>query len=111
MSEPATGWRTRSWAVAAVPGLVTAVFGAIILSRRHGLWYDELFSYEVARLPLGTILLAAWHGHGTTPYLVDAPPSYQLFWYLLAHLCLQVTSGLGDLSLRVPALAAGASTR
>ncbi|MEJ2864752.1 glycosyltransferase family 39 protein [Actinomycetospora flava] len=95
--------------VALVPPAVALVLGAVILTRGTGLWYDELFSTEVARLPLSEILRAAWEGRGTTWYLRDVPPSYNLPWYVVAHVVLLVPGTDGDLTLRLVALLAGAA--
>ena len=95
--------------VALVPPLVALVVGAVLLSRGTGLWYDELFSTEVARRPLAEILRAAWEGRGTTWYLRDIPPSYNLPWYVVAHTVLLLPGTDGDLTLRLVALLSGAA--
>ena len=61
------------------------------MARRHGLWYDELYTAEVAPLPIGRLISAVIHGEGTIPYLRDAPPSYGGPYYLVTHLWLTVT--------------------
>lgn len=98
----------RRWDLA--PAVVALLLGGLLVfGRRHGLWYDELFSIEVARLPLADILRAAWEGRGTTWYLREVPPSYNLPWYLLAHLWLGLPGTDGDWSLRLFSLLAGAA--
>ncbi len=79
-----------------VPALVLAGFGAALVARRHGLWYDELYSAEVAPLPVGDLVRAVVRGEGTLPYLRDAPPSYNAPYYLVAHLWLAVTGLAAD---------------
>lgn len=95
--------------VALVPSAVALLLGAVVLTRGTGLWYDELFSTEVARLPLAEILRAAWEGRGTTWYLRDIPPSYNLPWYVVAHVVLLLPGTDNDLTLRVLALVCGAA--
>ncbi|MFC5139949.1 hypothetical protein ACFPK1_17045 [Actinomycetospora rhizophila] len=95
--------------VALVPPAVALLLGAVVLTRGTGLWYDELFSTEVARLPLAEILRAAWEGRGTTWYLRDIPPSYNLPWYVVAHVVLLLPGTDNDLTLRVLALVCGAA--
>ncbi|MGH9225373.1 MAG: hypothetical protein ACRD2W_16685 [Acidimicrobiales bacterium] len=73
------------------PPLVLAVLGGWLLLRNHGLWYDEVYTAEVAPVPLGRLLRALAGGHGTIPYLRDAPPSYNAPYYAVAHLWLTVT--------------------
>ena len=88
--------------------LVVLVLGVLLLRPGHALWFDELFTAEVARLPLGEILGAIVHGTGTTSYLDGVPPSYNAPYYLLAHLWTSLP-GLGsDTSLRVLSLLATA---
>ena len=44
----------RQWAGGwwLLPPLVLAVLGGWLVSRRYGFWYDELFTAEMAPLPL-----------------------------------------------------------
>jgi len=79
-----------------VPALVLAGFGTALVARRHGLWYDELYSAEVAPLPVGDLVRAVVRGEGTLPYLRDAPPSYNAPYYLVGHLWLAVTGLAAD---------------
>ena len=86
---------------------MVAVLGGWLIARGHGLWYDELYTAEVAPLPLGRLLRALVSGEGTIPYLRDAPPSYNAPYYAVAHLWLAVT-GLGptEVGLRLLSLVA-----
>jgi hypothetical protein len=87
---------------------VVLVLGVLLLSPGHALWFDELFTAEVARRPLGEIVSAIVHGTGTTSYLDGVPPSYNAPYYLFAHLWVSLP-GLGsDTSLRVLSLLATA---
>lgn len=76
---------------AVLPALVLGLLGGWLLSRRYGFWYDELYTAEVAPLPLGDLWHAFVRGEGTIPYLRDAPPSYNFPYYVVAHLWLAVT--------------------
>ena len=82
-------WSRAGWWL--LPPLVLAVVGGWVVARRHGLWYDELYTAEVAPLPVGRVLSAIFHGEGTISYLADAPPSYNGPYYLVTHLWLTVT--------------------
>jgi mannosyltransferase len=79
-----------------VPALVLAAFGGALVAQRHSLWYDELYTAEVARLPLGDLARAVVRGEGTIPYLRDAPPSYNAPYYAVAHVWLAVTGLAAD---------------
>lgn len=79
-----------------LPAVVLAGFGGALVARRHGLWYDELYTAEVAPLPAGDLVQAVMRGEGTIPYLRDAPPSYNAPYYLVAHLWLAVTGLSAD---------------
>ncbi len=102
VSRPApTGWQRVAGVAAGsvgrvgwwmLPGLVLGAFGWALLARRHGLWYDELYTAEVAPLPLGDLVRAVIRGEGTIPYLRDAPPSYNAPYYALVHVWLAMTS-------------------
>ena len=74
-----------------LPALVLAGFAGALVARRHGLWYDELYTAEVAPLPLSNLARAVVRGEGTLPYLRDAPPSYNAPYYAVAHLWLALT--------------------
>ncbi|HSK62087.1 MAG TPA: glycosyltransferase [Actinomycetospora sp.] len=103
----ATSWPGLWWLA---PAVVALVLGAVIVfGRAHGLWYDELFSVEVSRRPLDEILRAAWEGRGTTWSLRDIPPSYNLPWYVLAHLWLALGWPDADWPLRLLSLLGGAA--
>ncbi|MFP5318980.1 MAG: hypothetical protein ACLGI2_11895 [Acidimicrobiia bacterium] len=108
--------RTRR-PTASVPPIVLAILGGWLLSRRYGFWYDELYTAEVATLPLGELWHAFVRGEGTIPYLGDAPPSYNFPYYVVAHLWLAVTGlaptevGLRLLSLVAMVAAAAVFTR
>jgi mannosyltransferase len=52
---------------------VMAVMGGWVVDHNYGLWYDELYTAEVAPLPLGDLARAVVRGEGTIPYLRDAP--------------------------------------
>lgn len=80
----------------ALPSMVLAGFGGALVARRHGLWYDELYTAEVAPLPVGDLVRAVVRGEGTIPYLRDAPPSYNAPYYLVVHLWLAVTGLAAD---------------
>ncbi|HEY0126266.1 MAG TPA: hypothetical protein VGB58_03915, partial [Blastococcus sp.] len=69
-----------------LPPLLLLVLGTAVLGRGHALWFDELFTAEVSRLPLGKILPAIVDGTGTTSYLAGVPPSYNAPYYLVVHL-------------------------
>ena len=89
------------------PAVVLAAFGAALVARRHGLWYDELYSAEVALLPVRDLVRAVVRGEGTIPYLRDAPPSYNAPYYLVSHLWLALTGLAPDeVGLRLLSLVA-----
>ena len=99
----------RSWsALELLPAAVLLVLGALLLRPGYGLWYDELYTAEVARAPLGEILAAAVRGTGTAGYLAGIPPSYNLPYYVVVHLWTTVPGLGGDTSLRVLSLLATA---
>lgn len=118
---PATvaGGRPPAWArwCWLLPPLVLALLGGWLIAQHHGFWYDELYTAEVAALPLSRLLRAVVSGDGTIPYLRDAPPSYNAPYYALAHLWLVITglgpdeTGLRLLSLVSAAAAAAVFTR
>src|SRR3712207_5408350 len=84
------------------------VLGTALLLPGHGLWFDELFTAEVARLPLGDILTAIRERTGTTSYLAGVPPSYNAPYYVVVHAWMQLPFLGGDTSLRVLSLVATA---
>ncbi len=92
---------------ALAPPLVLLLLGGWLLARRHGLWYDELYTAEVAPLPLADLWTAFVRGEGTIPYLRDSPPSYNFPYYVVAHVWLAVTGLAADeLGLRLLSLLA-----
>src|SRR3712207_5820293 len=91
-----------------LPPLVVLLLGAGLLAAGHGLWFDELFTAEVARLPLRDILTAIADGDGVTSYLAGVPPSYNAPYYLVAHAWMSLPGLGGDTSLRVLSLLATA---
>jgi hypothetical protein len=84
------------------------VLGGVLLARGHGLWFDELFTAEVARLPLAEILRAVVEGRGTTSYLAQIPPSYNAPYYVVVHAWLALPLTGDETSLRVLSLLASA---
>jgi mannosyltransferase len=98
----------RSWFAELLPPLLVVALGIVLLSAGHGLWFDELFTAEVARLPLREILSAIAAGEGTTSYLAGVPPSYNAPYYLVVHAWLSLPGFGGDTSLRVLSLLATA---
>jgi mannosyltransferase len=89
------------------PALVLAL-GILLLLPGHGLWFDELFTAEVGRRPLGGILSAIRDGEGVTGYLAGVPPSYNAPYYVVVHAWMSVP-GLGsDTAIRALSLVATA---
>ncbi|HEX2192167.1 MAG TPA: glycosyltransferase family 39 protein [Acidimicrobiales bacterium] len=82
-------WPRALWWL--LPPAVMALLGGWLLARPRSFWYDELFTAEMAPLPLGRLLDAIVSGEGTIPYLRDAPPSYNGPYYALVHLWLRAT--------------------
>jgi hypothetical protein len=82
--------------------------GVLLLLPGHGLWFDELFTAEVGRLPLGDILTAIVRGEGVTSYLEGVPPSYNAPYYVVVHAWMSLPGLGGDTSLRVLSLLAAA---
>jgi len=86
---------------------VLALLGGWLVARRHSFWYDELYTAEVAPVPLRRLAEAVVTGEGTIPYLADAPPSYNAPYYALAHVWLAVTGLRADeVGLRLLSLVA-----
>ncbi|MCW2581011.1 MAG: hypothetical protein JWR82_2612 [Blastococcus sp.] len=103
---PAAG---RRWSVREIlPPLLVVLLGTALLAPGHGLWFDELFTAEVARRPLQDIASAIVDGEGTTSYLADVPPSYNAPYYLVVHLWMSLPGLGGDTSLRALSLLATA---
>jgi mannosyltransferase len=92
----------------ALPPALLLLLGAALLRPGHGLWFDELFTAEVSRRSLGTIVSAVVEGRGTTSYLVDVPPSYNAPYYLVVWAWNALPGLGGDTSLRVLSLLASA---
>ena len=91
-----------------LPPALLLVLGAVLLAPGHALWFDELFTAEVTRLPLRDIVAAIVSGEGTTGYLAGVPPSYNAPYYLVTRLWVSVPGLGGDTSLRVLSLLATA---
>lgn len=90
-----------------LPPLVLAFLGGAFVVRRQSLWYDELFTAEVAPVPLAELVHAVLAGEGTTSYLQGVPPSYNAPYYVVAHLWLALTRlPADDLGLRLLSLLA-----
>ncbi len=99
---PALAGPARRWSpVELVPPAVLGLLCAVLLAPGHGMWFDEAFTAEVARRPLGEILRAIATGEGVTSYLADVPPSYNAPYYLVVHAWLALPGTGGDTSLRV----------
>ena len=98
----------RSSPVELLPAVLLGLLGGWLLLPCHGLWFDELFTAEVSRLPLGDILTAIATGEGTASYLAGVPPSYNAPYYLVTYLWTSVPGLGGDTSLRVLSLLATA---
>jgi mannosyltransferase len=96
---------SRSW-WEWLPPVVLLVLGIAVLQRGHPLWFDELYTAEVTRLPLPEIVRAILEGRGTTSYLADVPPSYNAPYYLIVKGWVALPFIGGDLSLRVLSLVA-----
>jgi mannosyltransferase len=100
--------RGRPTAAAAwwlVPPAVLAVLGAWLVAQRYGFWFDELYTAEVAPLPLRRLAEALVTGDGTIAYLRDAPPSYNAPYYAVTHLWLALTPfGPDEVGLRMLSL-------
>lgn len=103
------GARAREVLPAALPALVLAVLGGVLVGQRRALWYDELYTLRTADAGLADLAAAVVDGTGTTAYLADVPPSYNAPFYAVAHLWHAVVPaddvGLRLLSL-LPAVAA-----
>lgn len=115
MTEPSPSPRRSSpphrvpWhPLEALPAAVLLVLGAVLLRPGHGLWYDELFTAEVGRVPLAELFAAVVEGRGTTSYLADVPPSYNAPYYVVVHAWMSLPGLGGDTSLRVLSLLASA---
>jgi mannosyltransferase len=119
VSSPATGVRAapspiprpaRSawWLLELLPAVLSLALGTVLLLPGHAMWFDELFTAEVARLPLGELVSAVVHGEGTTSYLAGVPPSYNAPYYVVVHVWTSLPWLGGDTSLRVLSLLATA---
>ena len=76
---------------AAVPSLVLAVLGGVLVVQRRSLWYDELFTAQVGRAGATALIRAVLSGEGTASYLRDIPPSYNAPYYVVVQGWLAVT--------------------
>ncbi|UOY01956.1 glycosyltransferase family 39 protein [Blastococcus sp. PRF04-17] len=91
-----------------LPVALILFLGHLLLRPGHGLWFDELFTAEVARLPLAEIVSAVASGRGTTEYLATVPPSYNAPYYVVVHGWMSLPGVGSDTSLRVLSLLATA---
>jgi hypothetical protein len=91
-----------------LPTALVALLGTLLLLPGHGLWFDELFTAEVGRLPLPEILSAIADGRGTTSYLAGVPPSYNAPYYVVVSAWTSLPGLGGDTSLRALSLLATA---
>jgi hypothetical protein len=97
------------WSVAELlPAGLSLLLGGLLLRPGQALWFDELFTAEVARLPLADIASAVVRGDGTASYLAGVPPSYNAPYYVVVHLLTQLPGVGGDTSLRLISLGATA---
>jgi mannosyltransferase len=97
-------------ALLAAPPALLAVLGGVLVAQRRSLWYDELYTAEMARVPLGDLLGAIASGTGPAPYLLGIPPSYNGPYYLVVQLWRGVTRlPADDLGLRLLSLVAAAA--
>jgi mannosyltransferase len=87
-----------------LPAVLVLALGTLLLLPGHALWFDELFTAEVGRLPLGDILSAIASGQGTTSYLAEVPPSYNAPYYVVVSAWSSLPGLGGDTSLRVLSL-------
>jgi hypothetical protein len=98
-------WARLGWWL--LPPAVLAVLGGLLVAQRHSLWYDELYTAEMVRVPLGDLARAVVSGEGTLSYLRDGPPSYNAPYYAVAKLWLAVTGLAADgVGLRLLSLVA-----
>jgi mannosyltransferase len=91
-----------------LPALLSLVLGTVLLLPGRALWFDELFTAEVARLPLADLVSAVVNGEGITSYLAGVPPSYNAPYYVVLSLLTALPGVGGDTSLRVISLLATA---
>jgi 4-amino-4-deoxy-L-arabinose transferase-like glycosyltransferase len=91
-----------------LPALLSLVLGSVLLLPGRALWFDELFTAEVARLPLADIVSAVGNGEGITSYLAGVPPSYNAPYYVVLSLLTALPGVGGDTSLRLISLLATA---
>jgi mannosyltransferase len=106
---PPAEHRPSRWSpVELLPPALAIALGIVLLLPGHGLWFDELFTAEVGRRPLGEILSAIVHGDGVTGYLDGVPPSYNAPYYVVVQAWMSLPGLGGDTSLRVLSLLATA---
>ena len=105
--RPESGAGAVRWSpLELLPSLLVLLLGITLLLPGHGLWFDELFTAEVGRRPLGEILAAIVEGRGTASYLAGVPPSYNAPYYVVVHLWMSLPGLGGDTSLRMLSLLA-----
>ena len=108
-------WSRAWWWL--LPPLVLALLGGWVLAHHFSLWFDEVYTAEVAPVTLGRLASAVVHGEGTIPYLPSTPPSYNGPYYAVVHAWLALThlpateTGLRLLSLTAAVAAVGVFTR
>jgi mannosyltransferase len=106
---PTAAPRRPRWSPAELlPPVLVITLGIVLLLPGHALWFDELFTAEVGRRPLGEILSAIVRGDGVTSYLDGVPPSYNAPYYVVVHAWMSLPGLGGDTSLRVLSLLATA---
>ena len=99
---------SRWSALELLPAFLSLVLGTVLLLPGRALWFDELFTAEVARLPLADIVGAVVNGEGITSYLAGVPPSYNAPYYVVLSLLTALPGVGGDTSLRLISLLATA---
>ncbi len=98
--------RADRW-LALLPAAVLAVLGGALVLQRRSLWYDELFTAQVAGAGPLALVRAVLSGEGTASYLRDVPPSYNAPYYVVVQAWLGLTGLPADeLGLRLLSLCA-----
>lgn len=99
----------RAAAARALPALLLLALALVELARSQPLWYDELYTAQVADLPLSDIARLARDGEGPSAYLPDVPPSFNAPYYVLVHLWLRLPLvDSGAVWLRLPSVVCAA---
>jgi mannosyltransferase len=106
--ETAVPSATRGSLLELLPAALLLALGTFLLLPGHALWFDELFTAEVGRLPLGDIVAAVTSGQGTASYLAGVPPSYNAPYYVVVSAWTSLPGLGGDTSLRALSLLATA---